>query len=115
MSDLIRKSHNVSVLLYQFVCPAKYRRIVFSEEVDTTLKDICLEISKRYEIHFVKIGTDHSQYPNTAPQRLLTLLKALLPRRFSNNTQKSRRSCGAVSSGQMVILSGVWEHMGMSK
>ena len=54
MSELIQKSHNVSVLLYHFVCPVKYRRVVFSEEVDITLKDICLEISKRYEIHFVE-------------------------------------------------------------
>ncbi|HKS26890.1 MAG TPA: IS200/IS605 family transposase, partial [Pyrinomonadaceae bacterium] len=26
MSDLIRKKHNVSLLLYHIVCPAKYRR-----------------------------------------------------------------------------------------
>ncbi|MDB2126197.1 IS200/IS605 family transposase, partial [Enterocloster clostridioformis] len=25
MSETIRKSHNVSVLMYHFVCPAKYR------------------------------------------------------------------------------------------
>ncbi|MBU0483334.1 MAG: IS200/IS605 family transposase, partial [Proteobacteria bacterium] len=25
MSEYIHKSHNVSVLLYHFVCPAKYR------------------------------------------------------------------------------------------
>ncbi|MCX6177912.1 MAG: IS200/IS605 family transposase, partial [Chlorobiales bacterium] len=28
MSDYIHKSHNVSVLLYHFVCPSKYRRVV---------------------------------------------------------------------------------------
>ncbi|MBL6982542.1 MAG: IS200/IS605 family transposase, partial [Anaerolineales bacterium] len=27
MSRLIRKSHNVSRLVYHFVCPAKYRRV----------------------------------------------------------------------------------------
>ncbi|HUW06722.1 MAG TPA: IS200/IS605 family transposase, partial [Williamwhitmania sp.] len=26
MSDYIHKSHNVTVILYHFVCPAKYRR-----------------------------------------------------------------------------------------
>jgi putative transposase len=31
---------------------------VFSESVDKTLKGICLEISKRYEIDFIEIGTD---------------------------------------------------------
>lgn len=59
MSEYVYKSHNVSILLYHFVCPAKYRRVVFSEAVDQTLKDICLEISKRYEIEFIEIGTDN--------------------------------------------------------
>ena len=58
MIEYVHKSHHVSVLLYHFVCPAKYRRVVFSEAVDQTLKDICLEISKRYEIEFIEIGTD---------------------------------------------------------
>jgi len=46
------------VLLYHFVCPAKYRRVVFSDEVEIILKNICIEISKRYEINFLEIGTD---------------------------------------------------------
>ena len=58
MSKYIHKSHNVSVLIYHFVCPAKYRRVVLSEEVDKTLKEVCMEISKRYEISFLEIGTD---------------------------------------------------------
>ena len=52
MSKYIHKSHNVSVLIYHFVCPAKYRKVIFHKEVDDTLKEICLEISKRYEISF---------------------------------------------------------------
>ncbi len=59
MSEYVHKSHNVSVLLYHFVCPAKYRRVVFREAIDQTLKEICLEISKRYEIEFIEIGTDN--------------------------------------------------------
>ena len=58
MSIFLHKRHNVTILLYHIVCPAKYRRVVFSEEVDNTLKDICLEIAERYEIHFLEIGTD---------------------------------------------------------
>ena len=60
-SKYIHKSHNVTVLIYHVVCPAKYRRVVFSEGVDKTLKDICLGIGKRYEIHFIEIGTDEDQ------------------------------------------------------
>jgi len=58
LSKYIHKSHNVSVLIYHFVCPAKYRKVIFNKEVDETLKGICLEIFKRYEISFLEIGTD---------------------------------------------------------
>ena len=58
MSEYIHKSHNVSVLIYHFVCPAKYRRVVFDEDVDRVLKEVCQEIEKRYDIRFLEIGTD---------------------------------------------------------
>ena len=38
--------------------PARYRRAVFTGEVDKTLKKTCLEIEKRFEIIFLEIGTD---------------------------------------------------------
>ena len=44
--------------MYHIVCPAKYRRDVFTEDIDSYLKDVCISISKRYEIIFVEIGTD---------------------------------------------------------
>lgn len=46
MGEYIHKSHNVSVLLYHYVCPAKYRKVVFDENVENTLKEICSEIKK---------------------------------------------------------------------
>ncbi len=58
MSDEIRKSHNVSVLLYHIVCPAKNRKVVLTEKVDQVLRKVCLEISDRYELVFVEIGSD---------------------------------------------------------
>src|SRR6187549_3253286 len=58
MSTYNNKSHNVTVLKYHFVFPAKYRRAVFDVEVDKVLKDVCLEIEDRYEIQFLEIGTD---------------------------------------------------------
>ena len=54
-TDNINKSHNVSLIMYHFVCPSKYRRIVFKEEVDLYLKEICIEIGNRYEIIFLEI------------------------------------------------------------
>jgi len=58
MSEHVIKSHNKTVLLYHLVFPSKYRRKIFSEEVEATLKEICIGISERYEIRFIEIGTD---------------------------------------------------------
>ena len=58
MSEYIHKSHNVTVLIYHLVFPAKYRRVVFDDEVDEVLKEVCLDIEKRYQINFLEIGTD---------------------------------------------------------
>ena len=58
MSEYVHKQRNVSVLLNHLVCPAKYRRVVFTEEVDSVLKDVCLEIARRYEIVFIEIGVE---------------------------------------------------------
>lgn len=40
------------------VFPAKYRRKVFDKEVSSTLRETCLGISERYEVHFMEIGMD---------------------------------------------------------
>lgn len=58
MSDNIHKSHNVSRLMYHFVFPAKYRRVVIDKKVDQVIKETCIEISKRYPIYFLEIGSD---------------------------------------------------------
>jgi putative transposase len=59
MSKQKVKSHNRSLLMYHIVCPTKYRRVVFNEKVDQVLKEICIEISNRYEIEFLEIGVDN--------------------------------------------------------
>ncbi|AFY59685.1 transposase [Synechococcus sp. PCC 6312] len=58
MSEYIHKSHNVTAFLYHLVFPAKYRRAVIDERVDEVLREVCLDIEKRYEIKFVEIGVD---------------------------------------------------------
>lgn len=58
MSQYVHKSHNVSVLIYHLVFPAKYRRVVFDEDVDSVMKGICIEIEDRYQMKFLEIGTD---------------------------------------------------------
>jgi len=58
MSDYIHKDHNVSVLMYHLVFPGKYRKVVFDEQVDEVLKEVCLDLEKRFELTFLEIGTD---------------------------------------------------------
>lgn len=86
-SEYIHKSHNVSVLLYHFVCPAKYRKVVLSKAVDESLKDVCLEIEKRYEVHFLEIGTDKNHVhflvqsvPMQSPTQIIKMLKSITAR-----------------------------------
>ena len=87
MSEYLHKHHNVSVILYHFVFPAKYRRAVFSEEVNITLKDVCLEISKRYEVKFLEIGADkdHVHFlvqsvPTYSPTKIVMMIKSITAR-----------------------------------
>ena len=87
MSHLIRKSQNVSILLYHFVCPAKYRRAVIDKEVDQVLKEVCLDIADRYQVEFLEIGTDkdHVHFlvqsvPTYSPTKIITMIKSLMAR-----------------------------------
>ena len=87
MSEHIHKSHNKSLLLYHLVCPIKYRRSVLTDEVSITLQKICLEISSRYEIHFVEIGCDKNyvhfliqSVPMMSPKKIVNTVKSLTAR-----------------------------------
>ena len=84
MSSYIHKSHNVSVLLYHYVCPAKYRRVIFDDSVDRVLIQTCKEISKRYEINIIELGTDgdHVHFliqsvPMLSPQEVVRTIKSI--------------------------------------
>ena len=87
MSEYIHKSHNVTVLLYHLVFPAKYRRAVLDEQVDAVLREVCLEIEQRYEIKFGEIGVDkdHVHFwvqsvPTYSVTKLGTMIKSLTAR-----------------------------------
>nr|MBC7611330.1 IS200/IS605 family transposase [Pseudopedobacter sp.] len=87
MSEHIHKSHNKSLLLYHLVCPIKYRRKVLNEEVSETLKNVCIELSSRYEIHFLEIGCDEDHVhfliqsvPMMSPKKIINTVKSLTAR-----------------------------------
>lgn len=89
-SILIHNSHNVSNLVYHFVCPTKYRRIVIDETVDEHLKQICEGIEERYDwISFLEIGADRDHVhfliqsaPNYSPSKIITTIKSITAKRI---------------------------------
>ena len=87
MSIYIHKSHNVTVLLYHLVFPAKYRRAVFDAGVDQALRGVCLGIEARYQLKFLEIGTDRDHVhvlgqavPTYSVTKLVTTIKSLTAR-----------------------------------
>ena len=81
------KSHNVTVLLYHLVFPAKYRRAVFDEDVEEVLKEVCLGIEQRYEMKFLEIGTDNDHVhflvqsvPGYSVTKIVRVLKSVTAR-----------------------------------
>jgi len=87
MSKQKIKSHNRSLLMYHIVCPTKYRRVVFNEKVDQVLKEICIEISNRYEIEFLEIGVDNDHVhflvqsvPMYSPTKIVRTIKSITAR-----------------------------------
>ena len=89
MSKYIHKSHNVTVLLYHMVFPAKYRRVVFDVLVDQVLREVCLDIEKRYQIKFLEIGTDEDHVhflvqsvPTYSVTKIVTIIKSVTARQI---------------------------------
>ena len=87
MSEYIHKSHNVTILIYHFVLPAKYRRVVFDDHVDEVLKEVCIDIEKRYQVKFLEIGTDEDHVhflvqsvPTYPVTKIVMMIKSLTAR-----------------------------------
>lgn len=89
-SIYIHNSHNVLNLVYYFICPTKYRRIVITETVDESLKQICEGIELRYDwITFLEIGADkdHVHFlvqstPDYSPTKIITTIKSITAKRI---------------------------------
>lgn len=84
--------------MYHIVCPAKYRKLVFEEDVDEVLKEICLEISNRYEIDFIEIGTDkdHVHFliqsiPMYSPTKIVRMIKSITAKEMFKRKPEVKR------------------------
>lgn len=101
-SQHIYKSHNKSLVLYHYACPARYRRKVFTEEVEKSLKEICCEIEKCYEIHFVEIGSDQDHVHfliqgivTMSPSSIIQKVKSITARQiFSDHPEVKKKLWG---------------------
>ena len=88
-SSYIHKSHNVTVLIYHLVTPAKYSRVIFNQELDEYLCKICEAIEDRYEIRFLEIGTDddHVHFllqsvPMYSPTKVAQIVKSITAKKM---------------------------------
>lgn len=84
MDEHIKKRHNKTLLLYHLVCPLKYRKEVITLEIGESLKEICFQISERFEIHFVEIGyePDHVHFliqsvPTVSVSEIVRIIKSI--------------------------------------
>ena len=98
MSEYVHKSHNVTVLMYHLVFPAKYRRAIFDEKIDTELRNVCLEIEQRFEIKFLEIGTDgdHVHFlvqsvPMYSVKKTVQMIKSLTAREIFRRCPEVKR------------------------
>ena len=87
MSRYLHRAHSVSVLLYHYVCSAKYRKVVFDSKADEILIQTCEETSKRYDINVLELGTDgdHVHFliqsvPTLSPTELARIIKSITAR-----------------------------------
>ena len=84
--------------MYHIVCPSKCRRKIFGEEVDRVLKDVCLEISDRYEIDFLEIGVDEDHVhflvqsvPMYSPTKIVRTIKSITAREIFKRVPDTRK------------------------
>lgn len=102
MSEHITKSHNKTLLLYHMVFPAKFRKKILTEKVKRTLKEVSLEISDGYEIHFVEIGTDEDHVhflvqsvPSMSITKMVRIIKSITAKEiFQKNPEVKEQLWG---------------------
>lgn len=61
--------------------------MVFTDEVDRELREVCMELSRRHEINFIEIGVDKDHVyfliqsvPMSSPGRIAQIVKSITAR-----------------------------------
>ena len=84
MSKYIKRKHHVSIIMYHIVCPTKFRHTVISEEIERSIKRVCMEMQEVYDFNFLEIGCDkdHVHFliqsvPKLSPTQIVRTLKSI--------------------------------------
>jgi putative transposase len=117
-SKYLHKNHNVSVLLYHVVCTAKYRRVVFSEQVNEIVREVGLGIAERYEMSFLEIGRDRNHrhfliqsVPTYSRTKSVQTLKNLTARQvFARAPEVKKQLWGGEFWGDGYFVTTVGQH-----
>ena len=97
--ELDKGSHSVYTLTYHHVCCVKYRRKIFdSEDIITRLKEINIEVSKKFDVDVLNQETDfdhlHMLVKTTPKIRLssyINSLKGIAARRLFQEFPRIKR------------------------
>ena len=116
----IHKKHNVSVLMYHLVCAAKYRRVVMDKRVDLVIKQVCLEIEKRFEVYFLEVGLDgdHADFliqsvPTNSVTKIARTVKSIIAREvFLQVPEVKKQLWGGEFWGKGYFVNTVGHHGG---
>ena len=118
-SSFISSSHNTSNLVYHFVCPAKYRRVVMSDGVEECIRQTCEGIALRYEwIEFLEIGADNNHVhfliqstPSRSPAEIIRVVKSITARRvFAEHPEVKKQLWGGEFWSDGYFVSTVGKH-----
>ncbi len=103
--------------MHHIVCPSKYRKVVFNEEVEKELKDICLDISDRFEIEFLEIGVDkdHVHFlvqsvPMYSPTNIVKKIKSITARELFKRIPSIRKELWGGEFWSKGYISTVGKH-----
>ena len=91
---------------------------MITDEVDRVFREICIEISKRYEIRFLEIGTegDHVHFliqsvPSYSPTKMITKVKSIIAREiFTQVPSVKKQLWGGEFWSDGYFVSTVGEH-----
>ena len=80
------------------VFPSKYRRKIFTKEIEKSLIEVCVNIGMRYEINFIEIGNDEDHIhflvqgiPKMPVSRIVQIIKSITARELFSKHKEIKK------------------------